>query len=139
MAEDQRVIELIDEMAAGRVDLIAFTSSPQVQRLRQVAKESLREAVLQEAFRRTTIAAVGPIVARAIEQAGGHVSIGPSDPFVSWTSTVLQPARLSSDRQARAMTRRYSVCSQACRGSSHPSPSRRPRWTRSPERARIEE
>src|SRR6266705_68065 len=80
-AEDQRVIELIDEMAAGRVDLIAFTSSPQVQRMRQVAKESLREAVLQEAFRRTTIAAVGPIVARAIEQAGGHVSIGPSDNF----------------------------------------------------------
>jgi len=80
-AEDQRVIELIDEMAAGRVDLIAFTSSPQVQRLRRVAKESLREAVLQEAFRRTTIAAVGPIVARAIEQAGGHVSIGPSDNF----------------------------------------------------------
>jgi uroporphyrinogen-III synthase len=75
------VIELIDEMAAGRVDLIAFTSSPQVQRLRRVAKESLREAVLQEAFRRTIIAAVGPVVARAIEQAGGHVSIGPSDNF----------------------------------------------------------
>jgi len=36
---------------------------------------------LQEAFRRTTIAAVGPIVARAIGQAGGHVSIGPSDNF----------------------------------------------------------
>lgn len=40
-AEDQRVIELIDEMAAGGVDLIAFTSSPQVRRLRRVAKESL--------------------------------------------------------------------------------------------------
>jgi uroporphyrinogen-III synthase len=36
---------------------------------------------LQEAFRRTTIAAVGPVVARAIEQAGGHVSIAPSDNF----------------------------------------------------------
>ena len=80
-AEDQRVIALIDEMAAGRVDLIAFTSSPQVKRLRQVAKERLREVVLQEAFRRTTIAAVGPIVARAIELAGGHVSIAPSDNF----------------------------------------------------------
>jgi uroporphyrinogen-III synthase len=79
--EDQRVIELIDEMAASRVDLIAFTSSPQVQRLRQVAKASQREAVLQEALRLTTIAAVGPIVARAIEQAGGHVSIAPSDNF----------------------------------------------------------
>jgi uroporphyrinogen-III synthase len=49
-AKDQRVIELIDEMAAGRVDLIAFTSSPQVQRLRRVAKESLRKQYCRKPF-----------------------------------------------------------------------------------------
>jgi len=79
--EDQRVIALIDEMAAGQIDLIAFTSSPQVQRLRQVAQASGREAALQNGLRRTKIAAVGPVVARAIERAGGHVSFAPDDNF----------------------------------------------------------
>src|SRR5439155_19743181 len=36
-AEEQGVTELIDRMAAGWLDLIAFTSSPQVQRLFAVA------------------------------------------------------------------------------------------------------
>lgn len=80
-AEDRRVIEVIDEMAAGRVNLIAFTSSPQVRRLQQVAKAHQCEAALREGLRRTTIAAVGPVVARAIEEAGGRVSIEPSGSF----------------------------------------------------------
>lgn len=53
-AQDQSVIEVIEEMAAGQVDLIAFTSSPQVRRLRQVAKKYQCEAALLEGFRRTT-------------------------------------------------------------------------------------
>jgi uroporphyrinogen-III synthase len=36
---------------------------------------------LQQAFLRTRIAAVGPVVARAIEEAGGRVSIVPSENF----------------------------------------------------------
>jgi uroporphyrinogen-III synthase len=79
--EDRRVIEVIEEMAAGRVNLIAFTSSPQVRRLQQVAKAHQCEAALREGFRRTTIAAVGPVVARAIKEAGGRVSIEPSGSF----------------------------------------------------------
>jgi uroporphyrinogen-III synthase len=80
-AEDRRVIEVIEEMAAGRVDLIAFTSSPQVRRLQQVAKSNHCEETLRQGLVRTTIAAVGPVVARAIEEAGGRVSISPSDNF----------------------------------------------------------
>ncbi len=80
-AEDRRVIEVIEEMAAGRVDLIAFTSSPQVRRLQQVAKSNQCEETLRHGFLRTTIAAVGPVVARAIEEAGGRVSISPSNNF----------------------------------------------------------
>jgi uroporphyrinogen-III synthase len=79
--EDQRVVALIDEMAAGRIDLIAFTSSPQVRRLRQVAQASGRDAALESGLRRTKIAAVGPVVARAIERAGAHVSFAPEDNF----------------------------------------------------------
>ena len=80
-AEEQRVIEVIDDLAAGRVDLIAFTSSPQVRRLQQVAHSSGREQALQDGLRSARIAAVGPVVAGVIEQAGGRVSISPSDSF----------------------------------------------------------
>ena len=80
-AEDRRVIEVIEEMAAGRVDLIAFTSSPQVRRLQQVATLNHCEETLRQGLGRTTIAAVGPVVARAIEEAGGRVSIAPADNF----------------------------------------------------------
>jgi uroporphyrinogen-III synthase len=80
-AEDQRVIEVIEEMAVGRVDLIAFTSTPQVRRMQQVAKTNHSEETLRQGLQRTTIAAVGPVVARAIAAAGGRVSISPSDNF----------------------------------------------------------
>lgn len=77
--EDARVVEIIDEMAEGRVDLITFTSSPQVRRLEEVASNNDRDARLREALRRTTIAAVGPIAARALERTGARVSIMPEN------------------------------------------------------------
>lgn len=80
-AEDQRVIEVIEEMAAGQVDLIAFTSTPQIRRMQQVAKANETEETLRQGLLRTRIAAVGPVVGRAIEEAGGRVSIAPSDNF----------------------------------------------------------
>jgi uroporphyrinogen-III synthase len=80
-AEDQLVIEVIKEMAAGRVDLIAFTSAPQVRRMLLVAKANQSEETLRQGLLRTKIAAVGPVVARAIEEAGGRVSIAPSNNF----------------------------------------------------------
>jgi uroporphyrinogen-III synthase len=80
-AEDRQVVAVIDDMAAGRVDLAVFTSSPQLTRLRQVAAKTDRALALGEALRRTTLAAVGPVVARAIEDAGGQVAIAPSENF----------------------------------------------------------
>jgi uroporphyrinogen-III synthase len=80
-SEDQDVAAAIDAMAAGRIDLIAFTSSPQVKRLRDVAAASGRAAALAAGLGRTRIAAVGPVVARAIEEAGGRVAIAPADSF----------------------------------------------------------
>jgi uroporphyrinogen-III synthase len=80
-SEDRLVAEVIDAMAAGQVDLIAFTSSPQVKRLREVAAASGREAALRAGLARTTIAAVGPVVARAIAEAGGRVAVAPAESF----------------------------------------------------------
>jgi uroporphyrinogen-III synthase len=80
-SEDRVVAETIDAMAAGTIDLIAFTSSAQVKRLRDVAKSSGRADALRGALARTRIAAVGPVVAEAIEQAGGRVAVVPAQSF----------------------------------------------------------
>jgi uroporphyrinogen-III synthase len=80
-ADAARVLEAIRDMAAGSVDLIAFTSSPQLRRLQQVARANQCEDALAEGFAKTRLAAVGPIVAAAIEAAGGTVAIAPPDNF----------------------------------------------------------
>jgi len=76
-ADASRVIEVIDLMAEGRVHVIAFTSSPQVRRLFEVARDASREADLQTALARTKVAAVGPVVAAELEMRGINVAITP--------------------------------------------------------------
>ncbi len=78
-ADDERVIAVIAEMAAGRVDAIAFTSAPQVRRFRDIARASGREADLLQGFERIAVAAVGPIVAAELEELGVQVNIMPRD------------------------------------------------------------
>jgi uroporphyrinogen-III synthase len=78
-ADEARVGAVIDEMAAGRIDLIAFTSSPQLRRMKQVARARGGEAGLAEGFAKTKLAAVGPVVAAAIEAAGGTVAVSPDN------------------------------------------------------------
>jgi len=78
---DERVGFVIEEMAAGRVDLIAFTSSPQVRRLTEVAQRLGLTAQLARAFETTRIAAVGPLAADAVTQAGGRTAIQPPNNF----------------------------------------------------------
>src|SRR5207237_6149334 len=76
-AEEQSVTELIDRMAAGGVDVIAFTSSPQVQRLFAVAKATQREKTLQTALEATAIAAVGAVLAPGPQRRGCSLAITP--------------------------------------------------------------
>ena len=80
-ADEDRVAEIIRMMAAGEVDLITFTSGPQVRRLRAVARARNGEPALAEGFAKTKIAAVGPVVAAAVQAAGGTVAIAPADNF----------------------------------------------------------
>jgi uroporphyrinogen-III synthase len=79
--ETSRVIEIIDEMAAGRVDVIAFTSSPQVRRLFEVARSASREQTLQHGLALTRVAAVGPVVSAELEARQVKVAIAPQDAF----------------------------------------------------------
>jgi uroporphyrinogen-III synthase len=80
-AEEQNVAELIDRMAAGGVDVIAFTSSPQVDRLFAVANVTQREKALQAALAATAIAAVGPVVAADLQRRGVSVTITPDGSY----------------------------------------------------------
>ncbi|MEO5773658.1 MAG: uroporphyrinogen-III synthase [Sphingomicrobium sp.] len=74
---DGAVVEVIRKMAAGEIDLIAFTSQSQVQRLIEVAERRGLRAELGKALASTRIAAVGPITEQAVVEAGGEVQIRP--------------------------------------------------------------
>ena len=78
-AHDARVIAVIAEMAAGKIDAIAFTSAPQVRRFRDVARAFDREAELRRGFERIIVAAVGPIVAAELDALGVQVNVTPRD------------------------------------------------------------
>jgi uroporphyrinogen-III synthase len=78
-AKDARVIAVIAEMAAGRIDAITFTSAPQVRRFRDVARAAGREAELLPGLERIVVAAVGPIVAEELHALGVQVNVTPHD------------------------------------------------------------
>ncbi len=77
--QDSEVMAMLHEMATGKVDLIVFTSTPQLRRLRQLTEG--QPGLLQEAFAHTRIAAVGPLVAEAVVAAGGRVAAMPAESF----------------------------------------------------------
>jgi uroporphyrinogen-III synthase len=80
-AEDEQVAQLIDELDAGRVDAIAFTSKAQVQRLLRLARERHLEPALRQGLARTRVAAVGPVVGTELERAGVRVDAIPEDSY----------------------------------------------------------
>jgi uroporphyrinogen-III synthase len=79
--EDEQVVHLIDELVAGAIDLIAFTSTAQVRRLQEVARKFNRASALGEAMHRIVIAAIGPVTAQAVGEAGWPVGAMPKDSF----------------------------------------------------------
>lgn len=81
-SDAERVVDLIEHMAAGEVDVLVFTSSPQVDRLYDVAAEKALEARLAEGWQRTRIAAVGPVIAETLRQRNARLDICPEQGFV---------------------------------------------------------
>ncbi len=77
-----RVLGLITEMAAGNVDAICFTSSPQVTRLVEVATEKEMLPTLAAGMGRVCVAAVGPVVAQTLREHEFHVDVCPEQGFV---------------------------------------------------------
>ena len=62
--DDREMLALVEDVIAGAIDVIAFTSSPQITHLMTVAERHGRAPALGAAFRsRTIVAVVGPVCA----------------------------------------------------------------------------
>jgi uroporphyrinogen-III synthase len=81
-ADADRVADLIARLAAGTVDVIVFTSSPQVDRLFEVASERGLEDALREGLQKTCVAAIGPVLAENLRRQGVRVDVCPEQGFV---------------------------------------------------------
>jgi uroporphyrinogen-III synthase len=81
-ADGERVADLIAQLAAGGVDVLVFTSSPQVDRLYEVATQRGLEDKLRQALQHVKVAAVGPVVADNLRGRGARVDICPEQGFV---------------------------------------------------------
>jgi uroporphyrinogen-III synthase len=97
-AADGNIVTAIDEMAQGRVDAIALTSSGQVRRLVEVARAHSCEDRLREGLARTPIASVGPVVSDELKSHGLRTDIIPANnaffmkPLISAMSASLSKA-----------------------------------------------
>jgi uroporphyrinogen-III synthase len=81
-SDADHVAELIRQMARGGVDAVVFTSSPQVDRLFEVAGERNLLETLSQAFAHTQVASVGPVVSENLRGRGVPVHICPEQGFV---------------------------------------------------------
>jgi uroporphyrinogen-III synthase len=76
-AADTNILTALDEMAEGRVDAIALTSSGQPRRLFDVARAHGLEDRLIEGLKQTPIASVGPVVTEELAVHGLTPDITP--------------------------------------------------------------
>jgi uroporphyrinogen-III synthase len=80
-ADEAAVRALIDALADGRIDAIAFTSMQQVIRLFAVAAGAQRLGDLERGLARCCVAAIGPVVADVLRERGVRVDLVPREQF----------------------------------------------------------
>jgi uroporphyrinogen-III synthase len=81
-ADASRVAELIRKMERAEVDWLIITSSPQVERLFEVAEKDELADALKRGLERVRVAAIGPVAAAAVRRHGGIVTLCPEQGFV---------------------------------------------------------
>ena len=79
--ESEDVAIAIRDLCAGRIGMVAFTSTPQLARLFAVAEEFKLDQELRAALARMPIAAVGPVMEEALAAHGLKASISPEGSF----------------------------------------------------------
>jgi uroporphyrinogen-III synthase len=93
-AADEAVTDLLQRMAAGEIDAIAFTSTPQVERLFAVGPEDL----VRRALERTQVAAIGPVVADALARHQINADLMPRESFFMKPLTTAMEEALGKDK-----------------------------------------
>jgi uroporphyrinogen-III synthase len=93
-SDEDRVVALIDRLAGGTIDAIAFTSASQVDRLFAVAAARGLEATLVSGLARAKVAAIGPVVSGALRDRGVAIDIAPEEPFIMKRMTAAIAAAL---------------------------------------------
>jgi uroporphyrinogen-III synthase len=81
LSESAQVVDAIRGLVEGRIGMIAFTSTPQVERLVEVAREAGLLQQLTGALTRVRIAAVGPVVEEALRRHGVTDILRPETSF----------------------------------------------------------
>jgi uroporphyrinogen-III synthase len=81
-SDTERVGQLMQQMADSKVDAIIFTSSPQIDRLFDVAQERQSTPLLLQGLAKTLVAAVGPLVEEHLQKRGVTVQLCPEQGFV---------------------------------------------------------
>jgi len=76
-ADDAAVLALLNRIETGEVDAIAFTSTPQIERVFAVAPAS----TVIHALEKTVVAAVGPVVAGTLAKHGIQARVMPEESF----------------------------------------------------------
>jgi uroporphyrinogen-III synthase len=88
-ADDAAVMSLLNRIQAGEIDAIAFTSTPQVERLFAVAPAP----AITSALAKTVVAAVGPVVADTLRRHGIPARVVPEESFfIKPLTSVLEEA-----------------------------------------------
>jgi uroporphyrinogen-III synthase len=98
-SDTERVGHLFEQLADGKVDAIIFTSSPQVDRLFEVARERQANTLLMQGLAKTLVAAVGPVVQENLQKRGVTVQLCPEQGFVM-KNLVQQLKRVMSEAQS---------------------------------------
>ncbi len=80
-ADSSRVAEAIHGLATGGIAMVAFTSSPQVERLAEVARLEGLEKELADGLSRALVASIGPIVTQTLKSHGVTSVIQPEASF----------------------------------------------------------
>jgi uroporphyrinogen-III synthase len=88
-ADNDAILSVLERIQAGEVDAIAFTSTPQVERLFAVAPAQ----TIMAALSKTVVAAVGPVVADTLHRHGIQARLMPEEAFfLKPLTTVLEDA-----------------------------------------------
>jgi len=105
-SDTAEVLQVIQELVGGQLDMVAFTSSAQLSRLLGVARDAGLRDMLVHALIRVPIAAIGPGIETALRELGVRTILRPErnfhlKPLVNVIAAAWQASRSPGDGDVR--------------------------------------